>query len=184
MPADLTGLWTFHQGDRLRLDNTAAVQQGHTLPSGAAAPHGTYVKKLWFRIYQVSDTSFYIFDENGEFAAFQWQSSEALKADGIQAGDFGQSLMPDAWKYDESANFRVANGHELQLRPHLALVSSESKWLTRRVEKPEQQYIRFDANDQSFYWLPSKPDPKEEGLQFHRYGPAKERVIKGQEQEL
>jgi hypothetical protein len=180
MPADLTGLWTFDQGDHLLLDNTAAVQQGHTLPNGAAASHGTYVKKLWFRIYNLSDTSFYIFDQDGELAAFQWQSPEALKADGIQATDFGQTSMPDAWKYDVSANFKVANGQELQLLPHLALVSSASKWVPRRVEEPEQQYIWFDATDQTFYWLPSKPDPIEEGLQFHKYeprerGPAKDK---------
>jgi hypothetical protein len=33
------------------------------------------------------------------------------------------------------------------------------------------QYIFYDKNAKGFYWLPSKPDPDEEGLRFDRFEP-------------
>jgi hypothetical protein len=181
-PASLSGLWTFAQGDSLVPDQGAAIKKGHVISAGVPAPHGTYIKERWYRIYHETDYLFYLFDDNGDLAVFEFQTAENLKADGIKPEDFRHATMPEVWKRRPSTvifevkagDEHLPQGRKLELTPHLALVDKDKvqpnlpgKWcpsIDETLNTP--QYLYRDAIAKTFYWLPGKPDNDEEGLEF------------------
>jgi hypothetical protein len=188
-PHSLSGLWTFSQGDNLVPDHGAAIKKGHEISTGVPAPHGTYIKKKWYRIYHETDNLFYLFDDNGDLAVFEFQTAENLKADRINPGDFPHPEV-EAWKQRPSTKavvFEVKAGDEhapqgrkLELLPRLALVPKDKvqpdlpgKWCPSVVsDEIGQQYLYWDKVAKSIYWLPGKPktlagnQKPEEGLEF------------------
>jgi hypothetical protein len=201
MPTDLSGLWTFGP-DEYQLDNGAAVQAGHTYSSGVPGPHGTYLKKLWYRIYHSDDNHFYIFDENAEFQHFQWLSPTVLAAM-FKPQDFGLVQMPEVWQSNNmDFEFSLPKGdkyapqgrqgrHQSRLRLMKAdkiqpSLNINSKWCPGIAQNVDdlnrQQFIYFDQKNKRIYWLPEWPDPHEPGLEFFWFEPqARRPVVEGNE---
>jgi hypothetical protein len=195
MPTDLSGLWTFAQGDHT-LDDRFALQEKHTFPDGKAGPHGTYFKKLWYRIYRRSPNDFYIFDDNGDFQHFVYASPRAFAAFAIKPADFRQSEMPEVWiSTNRPFNWDVPKGDKYARQGKkdgvasvLRLMAADKvrpdlnvKWCPaadRNNEIWQEQYIYRDASEGTFYWLPGKPDRLVAGLLFRQFDWAKD-VKKG-----
>jgi len=180
-PTSLSGLWTFAQGDSLVPDQGAAIKKGHVISAGVPAPHGTYIKWRWYRIYHETDSLVYLFDDNGDLAVFEFQTAENLKADGIKPEDFRLKTMPEVWKrrpstvvFELKAGDEHAPGKKLELPPRLVLLPKDKvqpslpgKWCPGIDEKLNTpQYLYRDSTAKTFYWLPGKPDEAVQGLEF------------------
>jgi hypothetical protein len=74
---DISSLW-YIDGDQDSLDDAAAVAAGHVDSAGRVLPHGTWVNRRYYRLWveapdpTVSPPFLLIFDNDGEFAAFDW----------------------------------------------------------------------------------------------------------------
>jgi hypothetical protein len=151
---------------------------------GVAAPHGTYVKKLWYRICHPTADQFYIFDENSEFQQFIFLSPKLIDAFGLTPKAFRRPQMPEVWlstngdfefslpKGDKYASEGKKGHHDSRL----CLMAADkvqpalnSKWCPAVAQNPDQQFIYLDQK--RIFWLPGWPDESEEGLEFFWFEP-------------
>lgn len=112
-PMELDGLWKYKWHTQV-LDDKAALAIGH-VHDGKPGPHGTYTPIRYFRVRtspkgKVSHAVLDVFSDNGEFARFVWNGSDAWEA------------KVEEVKFEVAADDALLKkGAQLSLRPSLVL---------------------------------------------------------------